>query len=198
MSPYITFALAMCAIVFLALAGTAYMAVYFNRRAKADLQVALEPLAEVISGDVDLDEASVSGRYRGHIAQGSVSTLPGGMGRVFHTSLIDGAGGERWQSTLTRSKEPGVSPKVEAENVPEGLAEQLEPTLMMLEADPALADVWFRLEYDPEPGHIRLTRPMKTRRDIPSGESFQRFYETLVVVANANRAEQGPESKPST
>jgi hypothetical protein len=197
MSPYVSFALAMCAIVFLALAGTAYMAVYFNRRAKADLRAALEPLAEVISGESDLDEASVTGRYRDHIAQGSVSTLPGGMGRVFHTSLIDGAGGGRWQSTLTRSKEPGVAPKIEAENIPTGLAAELEAMMTMLQNDPALADVWFRLEYDPEPGHIRLTRPMKTRRDIPSGESFQRFYETLVVLADANRAAQGPESGPS-
>jgi hypothetical protein len=94
MSPYVTFALAMCAIVFLALAGTAYMAVYFNRRAKADLQAALAPLADVIAGEIDLDEASVTGRYRGQIAQGLVATLPGGMGRVPHLT-------DRWRRWRT-------------------------------------------------------------------------------------------------
>ena len=61
MNPYVSFALAMCAIVFLALFATSYMAVYFNRRAKADLLSALTPLALELNGQVEIDEATAAG-----------------------------------------------------------------------------------------------------------------------------------------
>ena len=194
MSPYLTFAIAMCAIIFIALAGTAYMAVYFNRRAKDDLQAALAPLAAVISGEIDLDEAAVTGRYQGHIAQGQVASLPGGMGRVFHTLIIDGAGGQRWEWILTRSKEPGLPAETRFEHAPAGLEEKARGLLEELEAAPFLRDVWFRIEYDPAPGHLRLTRPMKMRRDIPPATAFTQMLDALVALANVNRRLQGPEA----
>ena len=46
---------------------------------------------------------------------------------------------------------------------------------------------WTRVEYDPEAGHIRLTKPMMTRNDIPSPELFEQQLDTLVEIANFNR-----------
>ena len=151
----------MCAILFLALADTSYLAVYFNRKAKEDLEAALTPLAEVIEGEIDLDEATISGRYSGHLTSAKVSTLPGGMGRVFLISLIDGAGGDPWQWTLTRSKEAGTPPGGSFDSEPAGLSEIVGPQLHTMVDDPSLADAWFRVDYDPEAGHVQLTRPMR-------------------------------------
>ena len=62
MNPYLSFSIAMCAVVIIALAGTAYLAAYFNRRSKNDMQAALEPLAQVIDGEIDVEEGLVKGR----------------------------------------------------------------------------------------------------------------------------------------
>jgi hypothetical protein len=182
----------MCVIVFLALAGTSYLAVYFNRKAKEDLEAALTPLAEVIEGELDLDEATISGRYRGHLTSAKVSTLPGGMGRVFLISLIDGAGGDPWQWTLTRSKEAGVPPNGSFDSEPVGFFEIGGPHLQEMVDDPSLGEAWFRVAYDPVAGHVQLTRPMRNRRDIPSAETFRRLLDSLYAVAGSNRAVQGP------
>src|SRR6187200_1894183 len=99
----------MCAIVALALFSTAYMAVVFNRRAKADLLAALTPLRECIDGEIDLAEATVTGKYQGHIASGRVANASDGPGRVFLTSIIDGAGGVAWKFTGRRPKDPGAA-----------------------------------------------------------------------------------------
>jgi hypothetical protein len=191
-NPYLAFGLAMCVIVFLALAGTSYLAVYFNRKAKEDLEAALTPLAEVIEGELDLDEATISGRYRGHLTSAKVSTLPGGMGRVFLISLIDGAGGDPWQWTLTRSKEAGVPPNGSFDSEPVGFLEIGGPHLQAMVDDPALGEAWFRVAYDPVAGHVQLTRPMRNRRDIPTAETFRRLLDSLYAVAGSNRAVQGP------
>ena len=50
MNPYLATAIAMCAIVLISLAGTAYLAAMFNRRAKADMRARLDPLAAAIDG----------------------------------------------------------------------------------------------------------------------------------------------------
>ena len=55
MNPYLATAIAMCAIVVLSLAGTAYLAAVMNRRAKEDLRARLDPLAAVIGGTTDID-----------------------------------------------------------------------------------------------------------------------------------------------
>jgi hypothetical protein len=194
-NPYLSFALAMCVIVFLALAGTSYLAVYFNRKAKEDLEAALTPLAQVVEGEIDLDEASLNGRYKGHLTNAKVSTLPGGMGRVFLISLIDGAGGQPWQWTLTRSKNPIEAPSGSFDTEPAGLADVARPVLTEMTAIPSLSEAWFRVGYDPAAGHVQLTRPMRNRRDIPVAPSFRQLLDSLYEVAAANRAAQGP--KPS-
>ncbi len=56
MNPYVSFSIAMCLVVLLSLGATAYLAVMFNRRGKVDLGEALAPLAELIEGEVDLED----------------------------------------------------------------------------------------------------------------------------------------------
>jgi hypothetical protein len=189
-NPYLSVSIAMCVIVVLALIGTAYMAVFFNRRAKSDLQAALQPLSEVIGGEVRVEEAVVNGRYEGHLAEGRVAQVAGGMGRVFHTSVIDGAGGGKWTWTVSRSKEPG-GPDTHDYEGPEG---ELKPRLMPLvegvAAERSLAGGWFRVEYDPGPGHVRLTKSMRTRRDLPDADAFRNYLERLVAIADENRTVQ--------
>jgi hypothetical protein len=194
MNPYLSFGLAMCAIVFISLACTGYLAVYFNRRARQDLEAALAPLAEIIDGIADAEEARVSGRYRGHIAEGRVALLPGGMGRVFQTSIIDGAGGKPWEWTVSRSKDTSRNDDASFKVQLEGVTDRLQSHLLTIKRDRAVEAMWFRVEYDPAAGHLRLTQPMRTRRDIPASASFSRFLEYLYETAAENRARQGPEA----
>jgi hypothetical protein len=189
-NPYLAAGLAMCAIVIVALALTAYLAVIFNRRAKADLEHALAPLASAIDGEMDLEEARVTGRFHGHIAEGRMATSLTGPGRVFHTSIIDGAGGTKWTWTYSRPRRTGESAEPEFESTAQGLAEsfdtELEPLLLPVRE---LAP-WTLLEYDPGPGHVRLSRPMQNRRDLPSAGQFEADLNALVAVARLNRAVQ--------
>jgi hypothetical protein len=186
-NPYVSVSIAMCLIVAIALAATAYMAVYFNRRAKADLAAALQPLADVVDGAMDVDEALVKGRYSGHIAEGRVGQLAGGMGRVFHTSVIDGAGGGKWTWTVSRGKEPGEEDRFAYEGPDGELRDRLFPLIQSVSSERTLTPLWLRVEYDPAPGHIRLTKPMRTRRDIPSPATFRTHLDHLVAIADANR-----------
>ena len=192
MNPYLSVSIAMCVIVLLALAGTAYMAVFFNRRAKADLEAALVPLSEVIGGETNVEEAFVNGRFSGHIAEGRVAQLAGGMGRVFHTSVIDGAGGGKWTWTVSRSKESGGPDTFDYEGPVGDVRTRLLPAVQVVAAEPSLAGGWLRVEYDPGPGHVRLTKSMRTRRDLPTADAFRRYLERLVTVADENRAVQHP------
>ncbi|HEY8447717.1 MAG TPA: hypothetical protein VIL01_11495 [Thermomicrobiales bacterium] len=193
MNPYVSFGLAMCVIVLISLAATAYMAVYFNRRAKADMAAALAPLAEVVGGEADVEEARVSGRFAGHIAEGRVRQTAGGMGRVFQAFVIDGAGGSRWTWTMSRSKDPGGPDSPVFEGASPELQARLEGDLKALAAHPTLAHAWLKVEYDPAPGHILLTRPMRTRRDLPSASAFSDYLKALVAIADGNRAVQHPD-----
>jgi hypothetical protein len=187
LNPYLATALAMCAIVLIAFALTAYLAVVFNRRAKADLNQALQPLAGVIDGQVDLDEAKVTGRFGGHIAEGRMATSITGPGRVFHTSVIDGAGGVRWKWTTSRSRRSGDAAEAEFEPEDSTLRSSLVPKLEALLPWSESPAHWMIIEYDPAPGHVRLTRPMQSRRDIPHVAQFEGDLQSLVAVAVANR-----------
>lgn len=183
----------MCVVVLLALIGTAYMAVFFNRRAKADLTVALQPLAETVNGEANIDDAYVTGRTLGHLAEGRVAQMPGGMGRVFHSLVIDGAGGDRWLWTISRAKDATETDQFDFEGPggPDGdLAGMLRPKVVELAAQGSLLGAWFKVEYDPAAGHVRLTKPMKTRRDIPDAGAFRGYLEALVVLADINRTAQ--------
>ena len=193
MNPYLATAIAMCVIVLLSLAGTAYLAAVFNRRAKSDLLARLDPLAAAIEGTVDLEEARVEGRFRGQIAIGRVTNAPGGFGRLFHVELVDSAGGVPWEwSSLPDKKGPGLTRSFEGD--PE-VTERLCSRIDFEEAASVVPDdraQRFGFLYDPAAGMIRLTREMRTRLDIPDAEAFTRQLETLRRIGEANRRAQSP------
>lgn len=186
MNPYLQVALVMCGVIFIALAATAYMAVYFTRRDRADLEAAMTPLAALLDGETDLDEARVTGRYRGKLAFGRMAHAEGGPVRVFQTEVIDSAGGESWRYVAyprngTVEFRPTDSPMVDA-----------LPTLRRPDLATALgitAD-WFQLEYSAEGGYVRLSTPMSTRKDIPVAEVFRGQLDVLDALSDENRALQ--------
>lgn len=191
MDPYLATAIAMCGIVLFSLAGTAWLAAMFNRRAKADLQQRLEPLAAAIDGEADLEEARVEGRYQGQIAIGRMANAPGGFGRLFHVELVDAAGGEGWEwSSLPRKKLPDPVRTFEGDPA---LQERLGIDFAAEAAAVVPEDRTqrFGFIYDPAAGMIRLTRDMRTRLDIPDAESFTRQLAALHRLGEANRQAQG-------
>jgi hypothetical protein len=194
-NPYLATAIAMCVIVLLSLAGTAYLAAVFNRRAKSDLLARLEPLAAAIDGAADVDEARVAGRFNGQIAIGRVANAPGGFGRLFHVELVDSAGGVPWEwSSLPDKKGPGITRAFEGDPA---LRERLlaladidfEEAATVVPDDRAQR---FGFLYDPAAGMIRLTREMRTRLDIPDAGTFTRQLEMLQRLGEANRRAQSP------
>ena len=189
---YVQFAIAMCFVVFIALFATAYLAVMFNRRAKADLDAALTPLANLIDGTIDLDEAVVSGSFRGHLAFCRVTSGSDGPGRVFQTDLIDVAGGTGWRWTTTGSKTGETEPNEEILPSPEALTPEMIDLMSTGAAE--IFDTrraWGRVLYDVDGGILRFERPMQTRRDIPDMESFRKQLDILVRLGPLNRELQG-------
>lgn len=189
-NPYLATAIAMCVIVLIALAGTAYLAAMFNRRAKADMQARLDPLAAAIEGTTDVEEARVEGRYQGQIAIGRVANAPGGFGRLFHVELVDSAGGEGWEwSSLPQKKLPEPIRTFEGDPaLPERLGIDFPTEAHVVPDDQTQR---FGFLYDPAAGMMRLTREMRTRLDIPDGETFTRQLEALHRLGEANRRAQG-------
>jgi hypothetical protein len=190
-NPYLATSIAMCVIVLLALAGTAYLAAVFNRRAKSDLRSRLEPLAAAIDGEADVEEARVEGRFHDQIAIGRVATAPGGFGRLFQVELVDSAGGAPWEwSSLPDKKGPGLTRTFEGDpDVKERLLSRIdfEEAATVVPDDRAQR---FGFLYDPAAGMVRLTREMRTRLDIPDAETFTRQLETLHRIGEANRRAQ--------
>ncbi len=192
MNVYAQFGLAMCLIVFLSLAGTAYLAARFNRGAKRDLAAALAPLAEVVGGDIDLEAASVTGRYAGHLVEARVSANPDGPGRAFVTDLVDPAGGQPWRVVSWPTRDPDSPPDRTFASPNSALERQVAAdweALVRPAVDPDRER--YRLEYDPAAGAIRFARPMKTRRDIPDADRFRRELDLLVGLGPRNRLAQG-------
>jgi len=191
-NPYLATSIAMCVIVLLSLAGTAYLAAVFNRRAKGDLLARLDPLAAAIEGAADVEEARVEGRFRGQIAIGRVTNAPGGFGRLFHVELVDSAGGVPWEwSSLPDKKGSGLTRTFEGDpDVKERLLSRIdfEETATVVPDDRAQR---FGFLYDPAAGMVRLTREMRTRLDIPDAEMFTRQLATLQRIGEANRYAQG-------
>lgn len=191
-NPYVSFAIAMCVVVLLSLFITAYLAMTFNRRAKADLGEALGSLAMVIDGEVDVENASVTGRYAGHLAEGRMANAEEGPGRVFQTSIVDAAGGAAWVRTSTPAKRPSEPPSIEFvtadPNVASNLSvhwDRLLQSVLSQETDR------HRIDYDPTAGRLRFQRPMRTRRDIPDAATFRRQLDLLVTLGPMNRRAQG-------
>jgi hypothetical protein len=195
LNPYVSATLAMCVIVILSLIATAYMAVFFNKRAKGDLLQSLGPLAEVVDGELNLEDAFVKGKFEGHIAEGRMATSIIGAGRVFHTSVIDGAGGSKWVYYAVPPKSTDDPLAVTFESDDPNLESQMGGSLRVLVEPYGKRLGWTRVEYDPAPGHVRITRPMRTRHDIPSVEEFKTQLETVVAAATLNRTVQHPEPK---
>ncbi len=189
MNPYLATAIAMCAIVLISLAGTAYLAAMFNRRAKADMQARLDPLAAAVNGTADVEEARLEGRYNGQIAIGRVSNAPGGFGRLFHVELVDSAGGQKWEwSSLPQKKPPALIRTFEGDPALEQrLGIDFPEVAKVVPNDEAER---FGFIYDPEAGMMRLTREMRTRLDIPDAETFLRQLATLQELGEANRRAQ--------
>ena len=181
----------MCAIVLIALIGTAYLAVYFNRRAKADLERLLTPLAGVIDGKVDLEDAEVKGSYRGNLVMARVANAAAGTVRLFQIDMIDAAGGTGWNVVYSRPRREETAPRVEFEPREMGIRDELAPLAIehLAPLNPDATD-WIQLEYSPEAGHVRFARPMKSRNEIPAAETFTRALDYLVQLGDANRALQ--------
>ncbi len=176
----------MCGVIFIALMATGYMAMYFTRKAKADLQEALTPLAEVLDGEFSVEEAEVTGRFNGKLAFGRMANAEGGPVRVFQTELIDAAGGEKWLYV-------SYPKKGEVEFRPEGSPVRASLTLLEREGlaeQLGVRAAWFQLEYAPDGGHVRLTVPMETRKDIPAVEVFARQLDVLDELSDQNRSLQ--------
>jgi len=187
-NPYVAFALVMCGVVLVALVATAYMAVYFTRRARADLTAALAPLAALLDdGTANVEEAEVQGRYRRKLSFGRMANAEGGPVRVFQTEIIDACGGESWlqvaypaKGTIERRPETtAVFDRLDQLNR-EDLPEQL-----------GVSAAWYQLEYSVDGGFVRLTVPMATRKDIPSPAVFERQLRFLDTLSDENRSIQG-------
>ncbi len=186
-NPYVAASLAMCLVVLIALAGTAYLAVYFNRRGKADLLAALEPLAETIDGTVNLDEAEVSGKRGRWLVFGRMANASEGPGRVFQVDVVDAVGGGDWQYTSNPPrKEQSRAVTFEGPDAVRAVVEPIIDGGIDGIIDPGYER--FRVGYSAEKGTVELTRAMRTRRDIPPAETFSREVDMLIEIAEANRA----------
>lgn len=193
MNTYLAFGVAMLVIVVVSLVASGMLAASFNERAKADLGRALAPLAERLDGTVDVEAASISGRYRGHITTGAMVSAPGGMGRQFEVRLVDGAGGRPWNLLSTRPKDDSgpIEHRFEGgDGLEQPLRGALDASMERLLPFPG----WFQLRYDPLAGDLRLSRTMQSRKDIPSEERFALYLDTLYTAATANRAAQAPDA----
>lgn len=189
MNPYLAATLAMCVVVVLSLAGTAYLAAHFNRRAKVDLAARLDPLAGAIGGEVDLDEARVAGRHGGQLVFGRVASAPGGFGRLFHVEVVDAAGGEGWEWSSLPAK--GAPAPTRAFDGDPALERRLGVDWAALtEVVPEADRQRFGFLYDPGAGMVRLSRAMRTRLDIPDPVSFLRQLDALIGLGDANRRAQ--------
>ena len=182
----------MCFVVFLSLGATAYLAMMFNRRAKADLSQALVPLAELVGGEVDIEEATVRGRYAGHLVEGRMARAEEGPGRVFQTSIIDAAGGSSWERTSTPAKQGDEPPRIAFVSTNPDLESAITVEWVRM-VEPLLQPRTdrYRIDYDPDGGRLRFQRPMRTRRDIPSQDAFRRQLDLLVAIGPLNRRAQG-------
>lgn len=184
----------MCMIVLIALVGTAYLAVYFTRRAKADLERLLVPLAELIDGEADIDEAQIKGTWQRNLVMARMANAAAGTVRLFQVDMIDAAGGTGWNFVYSRPHKGNPESEIEFISDQPELQKQLA-NLDLAALAPLNIDErdWLQLEYDPEAGHVRLARPMKGRNDLPSPERFRADLDYLVALCEQNRAIQKPE-----
>ena len=193
MNPYLATGLAMCAIVFIALFFTSYVATRMNRKAKADLAARLQPLADLLGGELQAEEVTVTGRWKGQIAEGRMANALDGPGRVFFTRMIDSSGGSKWTWTSSAPRKVGEEREVKFDCAGDALTCEEVETMINTHVGPLLAlPGWTRVEYDPSAGHVRLTKPMLTRGDIPSVGNFEIELDALYAIGESNRAIMQP------
>lgn len=181
----------MCMVIGVALIGTAYLAVFFTRRAKADLEKLLAPLAEYLDGEADVEEATVSGRWNNTLAIGRMAGAAGGTVRVWQVDLIDSAGGDAWNYVYSRPKKNQTEPVIDIVTDNAVIAERLKridgKTIEVLRPE---ATDWVQVEYNPEGGYVRVARPMHGRNDIPGVERFETDLQFLKEIGDENRTLQ--------
>ncbi len=187
MDPYLLTGLAMCLVLLLSLGGTAYLAVYFNRRAKADLAAAYVPLAEHVGGTFDLETAEISGTHNGYPVFARMANASEGPGRVFQTDVLDSAGGAGWRYTSNPPSKRQPTRTTDFSGTDE-IRRNVEP---ILDATPSNfldpEEERFRVEYLPEQGLVRLVRAMRTRRDLPDVGTLGAQLNMLTDIAGRNR-----------
>lgn len=193
MNPYIATGLAMCLVILVALVGTAYLAVYFTRRAKADVLRLLTPLAELTNGEADVDEAEVKGKWKDTIVQGRMANAAAGTVTLWQSDLIDSAGGEYWNVVYSRPNPKKKDPAEEIEIVTESapLRSWLETWTVedISPIQPQETD-WVQVEYSPEGGFIRIARPIKGRNGIPAPGAFESDLNFAHGIGAENRRRQ--------
>lgn len=201
MNPYVATGLAMCLVIVVSLIGTGYLAVYFTRRAKADVERMLTPLAETLSGEADVEEAEVRGKWQGTIAMGRMANAAAGTVTLWQTDVIDSAGGTGWNYVYSRPNPKKKDPAEEIDIVTESAA--IRSWLETWTVDdfaairPQETD-WVQVEYSPEAGRIRVARPIGNRNGIPAPEAFVADLDYLVEIGNTNRAMQNAETTEET
>lgn len=197
MSPYLIFGLAMLGIVIFSLIVTGNLAATFNERAKRDLRVALEPLANQLGGAVNLDDARIDGRSQGQITSAQVISGPGGMGRLFETIYIEPAGGSEWKAVVRRPK-ADTGEWDRTFDGPSDVSSAMQAPIFELLDSLLPFPGWFELTYKPDAGAITLTRAMQSRRDVPVPERFALYLDVLSQVATLNRSAQRDGARAGT
>jgi hypothetical protein len=178
----------MCSIAILAIVLTAWLAANMNRKGKADLAARLQPLADLLEGELHAEEVTVTGRWQGQIAEGRMANALDGPGRVFFTRVIDSAGGVSWTWTTSAPKNPAEPREIKFECKDSELCERIGREIEQRAAPFFSIPGWTRVEYDVSAGHIRLTKPMLSRNDIPDVDVFRTSLDTLVSIGAWNRS----------
>lgn len=193
MNPYVATGLAMCLVILIALVGTAYLAVYFTRRAKADVERLMTPLAELTEGEADVDEAEVKGTWKGTIVQGRMANAAAGTVTLWQSDLVDSAGGPGWNFVYSRPNPKKKDPAEEIEIVTESpeLRSWLETwTVEDIAPIQPMETDWVQVEYLSDAGTIRVARPIKGRNQIPTAEAYASDLDFAFEVGNENRKRQ--------
>lgn len=196
MNPYLATGIAMCIIVLIAIVLTAWLAAQMNRRGKADLAARLQPLADLIDGELEAEEVTVRGRWQGQIAEGRMANALDGPGRVFFTRIIDAAGGVSWTWTSSAPKHAGEPRETKFDCGGSPVCGEIESEIEKRSEPFFSIPGWTRVEYDVAAGHIRLTKPMMTRNDIPGVDAFERSLDALIEIGRWNRAIMQPGDSP--
>lgn len=196
MNPYVATGLAMCLVILIALVSTGYLAVYFTRRAKADLERLLVPLAESIDGEADVEEAEVKGTWNSALVMGRMASAAAGTVTIWQTDLIDSAAGVAWNLVYSRPNPKKKVPNAEIEIVTDSAVLRLWLETWSVDdlapIRPEETD-WVQVEYSPTGGYIRIARPMHGRNDIPSSDVFAQDLDFAAHIGVENGTRQhGP------